>query len=93
MRAWSILLNRREDCVNHVDDSCLWPVAQASLSYHVITVVKKSQEFVAKPVSANVGPHQFRKIAASLGFYFFKATLRNKLLHKRMGSSSMTVWK
>ena len=56
----------------------------------LVILVKGSIEFAGKPITMRIGPHQFRKLAASLCYNFFPKEKR-KLLPLRMGSAALRV--
>ena len=91
VRALNIFLVRRAEVKYHVNNKCLWPRSQKALSLYLVSVVKASVKFAGKPVNMKIGPHQFRKLGASLCYNFFPPALRKKLLPLRMGSAALRV--
>ena len=92
VRAYKILLEKRKGVTYYVNNSCLWPRNQATLSNLLVGLVKDSVRHARKVPDMRIGPHQFRKLAASLCFNFFSNT-QIKLLPLRMGSSTLSVLK
>ena len=91
VRALSIFMVERSKVKYHVNDKCLWPKSQKALATLLISLVKESITFAGKPVTMKIGPHQFRKLAASLCYNFFPMDKRKKLLPTRMGSAALRV--
>ena len=91
VRALSIFMVERPKVKYHVNNKCLWPRSQKALSTLLISLVKDSVIFAGKPANMKIGPHQFRKLAASLCYNFFPIALRKKLLPLRMGSAALRV--
>ena len=92
VRAYKILLEKRESVTYHVNNDCLWPRNQATLSTFLVGLVADSVRHARKIPDMRIGPHQFRKLAASLCFNFFSNT-QIKLLPLRMGSATLSVLK
>ena len=92
IRALRIFMRKRERATYYVNDRCLWPRNQAALTTLLVKLVKDSVRHAKKIPSMNIGPHQFRKLAASLCYNFFPKVQR-KLLPLRMGSAALTVLK
>ena len=84
-------MKRKEKVKYHVNDKCLWPKCQTALATLLVNVVKDSIEYAGKPITMKIGPHQFRKLAASLCYNFFPMDKRKKLLPTRMGSAALRV--
>ena len=92
VRAYKILLEKKRDAINCVNNDCLWPKNQATLSTFLVGLVADSVRHAGKIPNMPIGPHQFRKLAASLCFNFFTET-NIKLLPLRMGSASLSILK
>ena len=92
VRAWEILLERRHEVSNPVNDESLGHCSIASLTYQFIKLVKNALRQAGLPSDIKIGPHHMRKLAASYNRSYLGGTAEwADLFQRRMGSSSLSV--
>ena len=92
VRAWKAFVKWRSSKMTSFRKDCLWPVLQSSLRGQFKSVVAASRDVAGVTGTTSIGPHQFRKLAASYSMNYLVSSSRDEaLLARRMGSSSMTV--
>ena len=93
VRAYHLLLDRCKQENRVHPGSCVWP-SSANLGGWVVTLVRDACRHAGLERPEKVGPHQFRKLAASYSKIFFGNSPRwEKLVSARMGSRTYTVIK
>ena len=95
VRAWNAFRRKRASpsCLTF-KDGFFWPFSQKTLSDMVVSTVQKAHQFSDLETPAKIGPHQFRKFAASYSFKrFCHSPLGESSLAKRMGSRSFSIIK
>ena len=95
VRAWSVFQGRRRRSSDlSFREEFFWPCRQKALSEMVVSVVEEAFLAVQEPAPAVVGPHQFRKFAASYSLNFLDNSPSGELrLAERMGSRSINIIK
>ena len=95
VRAWNAFRRKRgtPSCLTF-KDGFFWPFSLRTLSDMVVSTVQKAHQFSDLETPAKIGPHQFRKFAASYSFKRFRhSPLGESSLAKRMVSRSFSILK